>query len=91
MLYLFHVVEHICLGRKAKLLWFLHILLWSYRYFSKKILVTFSRFSSENSAKKTFSVDLLPRNQWDEVQTFFSRPTEARSIRNYSQKSGILD
>lgn len=39
----------------------------------------------------TFPVGFLPRNQWDRVQTFFSRTTEPRSSPNSTQKSGICD
>jgi len=77
-LYLSHLVENIFLGGASKFLSLLKIFLLSSINFSNNYSWDFSRLSSQNDRSIIFTIDFLPRNRWDGVQTFFSSIYEAK-------------
>jgi len=85
-LYLPHLVQNIFLGRTSKFLSLLKIFLLSSINFSNDHSWAFSRFSAENNRKITFTIDFLPRNRWNGVQSFFPSTYEAKDYFRMQQK-----
>jgi len=89
VLYLSHLVENIFLDGASKFLSLLKIFLLSSINFSNNYSWDFSRLSSQNDRSITFTIDFLPRNRWDGVQTFFSSTYEAKDYFRIQPK--VLD